>query len=69
MMKVYSGTNEKDGKEVTGEAMDNLRRVFGLKPKRPLSKCQKGECANAGCKNSRRHASAYCQPCSDKHNA
>ena len=32
------------------------------------SATKRGECSNEGCENKRRHGSAYCQECSDKHN-
>lgn len=32
------------------------------------SRTQLGLCKNEGCENERRDHSAYCQPCSDKHN-
>jgi len=37
-------------------------------PKPHSSRTSFGLCANDGCLNDRRHGSAFCQACSDRHN-
>lgn len=34
-----------------------------------IYKTKREKCKNENCKNNRRHGSAYCQECSDKHKA
>ena len=53
--RLYTGTNEFDGKEVK-------------LPEKYTSKNIRGECKNDDCQNPRRHSSAYCQECSLKKN-
>ena len=53
MMKLYTGTNEKNGVEVK-------------LPEAYTSKSIRGECKNNGCINKRRDKSAYCQECSNE---